>query len=432
MMRWLIHILFIVIFTFNYILEITGISTKLLLILPELFSIYIGLYVLLLFAFKKNAKIQLRYLFFFCAFALHLAIGIIGNHVQPLAVIAGMRTYLKFLPLFFLPLLYAVSEPQLRSQLIVLTVLGIMQLPIATYQRFFQYANVFSGDLIAGTLTSAPSLTIYLVGVIAVMIGFYLKKRISTKTFVVLTAFMFIPTAINETKATVILLPFALIIPTLYEASKEKRIKILATVIPVGVLLILGFNYAYQTFYTEGGRLDAFAFFSSGRAETYLYRGAEASQVTGDSSLEVRRIDAIVLAYKENSKDFFRLVWGVGIGNAAVSFSRKFQGKYNSEFMRLGGKQNSISGFIWEIGLLGIVHVIWLLVLIYLDALNLRKRNDLIGSLALGWIGVTVVFLISLPYQNLITKSELIYPFSYLSGYLSAMSYNKQKNLSVE
>lgn len=428
-MRYMIYTMFFIIFIAEYLFEKFGVQSKIFAALPEMVSIYTGVYVLLVFSINRRAKIRMRYMFFSGFFLLHIAIGIIGNHVQPLAVLAGLRTYLKFIPFFLLPLVYDQDVPRIRSQLIVLLALGIMQLPLALYQKLFEFSYTYSGDYIAGTLRAAPKLTLYLIGTIAVLVGFYLKKRITGKTFALLTAFAFIPTAINETKATIILLPLALLIPTLFEVDKQNRLKILATVIPIGVLLILGFNYAYQMLYTETGRSDAFTFFSSARVEKYLYKGAEAGEVSGESEGEVGRIDAVILAYKENSKDFFRLVWGVGIGNAAVSFSRKFQGKYNAEYMRLGGKMGSIAGFLWEIGLLGIVHVIWLLLLIFSDAIKLRKRDDLVGALALGWIGVTTIFLVSMPYQNLITTNGLIYPFSYISGYLAAMAYDKQKSI---
>ena len=425
MMRWLIYTLFIVVFTVDFILKKTGLNIKILSILPEFLSLIAGAFVLLLFAINKHPKIRLRYWFFFFAFTLHIAIGIIGNHVQPLAVLAGMRTYLKFIPFFLLPLVCNLPGSQIRMQLAMLLFFGVIQLPLALYQRFFEYAHLFTGDYISGTLTAAPILTLYLIGTISVLLAFYLKKRMTTKTFIILIILLFIPTAINETKATVLLLPLALLIPTVYGADKEKRIKILMIVAPVSILLILGFNYAYQTFYTVGERKDAFSFFTSGQAEKYLYKGTQAGEMTGQSESEAGRIDAIIFACKENSKDFFKLVWGVGIGNAAIAFSPKFQGKYVSEYIRLGGRMNNIANFIWEIGILGIVHVIWFLLLIYLDSLRLIHSNDLVGALALGWVGVTAIIFVSLPYQMVITKNELIYPFSYFSGYLAAMSYSQ-------
>lgn len=421
MIRYLILLQFIVIFVGDYVFKKMGLGSKLFSILPEMISLAVGVYVFFYFAFGKGARIQSRYLYFFVSFAVHITIGIIGNKVQPLAIFAGMRTYLHFLPFFLLPLVYDQPDDQVRSQLRLLLALAIGQLPLALYQRVFEYSGQASGDYIAGTLMAAPNLTLFMICTIAVILGFYLKKRLSVKVFVVLIVSAFIPTAINETKATVILLPLALLVPMLFEAKKEQRIKIIATVIPVGVMIIVGFHYIYKSVYS--GRSDVVAFYTTDKAVDYLYKGAQAGKVTGGYETEVGRIDSIVLAYKESSKDFFRLVWGVGIGNAAVSFSHKFQGKYTREYLRLGGKQNSLSHFIWEIGLLGIVHIVCLLLLIFIDAINLRKSQDLVGPLALGWLGVTAILLIAMPYQNLITKSGVVYPFCYFSGLLAAQSY---------
>jgi hypothetical protein len=425
MIRYLILLQFVVIFVGDYVFKKMGLRFKLFSILPEMISFAVGFYVFFFFAFGKGAKIQLRYLYFFVSFAVHITIGIIGNQVQPLAIFAGMRTYLNFLPFFLLPLVYDQPDDQVRSQLRLLLALAIVQLPLALYQRVFEYSDQASGDYIAGTLIAAPNLTLFMIGTIAVILGFYLKKRLSVKMFVVLIVCAFIPTAINETKATVILLPIALLIPLLFEVKKEQRIKIIATVIPVGVVIIVGFHYIYKIVYP--GRSDVVAFYTTDKAVDYLYKGAQAGQVTGEYETEVGRIDSIVLAYKESSKDFFRLVWGAGIGNAAVSFSKKLQGEYTREYLRLGGKQNSLSHFIWEIGLLGIVHIVCLFLLIFIDAVNLCKSQDLVGPLALGWLGVTAILLVALPYQNLITKNAVVYPFCYFSGLLAAKSCSNKR-----
>jgi hypothetical protein len=429
-------LLFISIFIGEYAFKKIGLDFKLFVIIPELISLAIGAYALIYFGINKGIKIRWHYLFLFLAFSVHITIGILVNQVQPFAVIAGLRTYLKFLPFYLLPLVYIQPEKEILSQLKLLLFLAVAQLPLALYQRFFEFSGSKSGDLIAGTLTAAPILTLFLICTISVLVGFYLKKRLTGKAFTILVFALFVPTAINETKATLILLPMALLVPTIFHLSKEARIKILVKMIPICILLLVGFHYAYKAFFVWGSKHDVFSFYTSGKVQEYLYKGAEADEVVGGLESEVGRIDAIVLAYKENSKDFFRLIWGAGIGNAAVSFSKNFQGEYTDEYKRLGGKQNSISHFLWEIGFLGIAHIIWFLVLVFVDALNLRNCRGIVGPVALGWLGVTVVFLISLPYQNIITKNELIYPFIYISGILTAWSsvkttraYDEDENL---
>ena len=426
-MGLLIYVLFGLIFIVDYLLKKFGIENKIMAISPEIIAMILAILVLLYFGKNKGIKVRLPYLFFFAAFSIHITIGLIGNQVQPLAVFAGMRNYLKFLPLYFLPLVYDFQDRQIMGYLKMLLLIAMLEFPLATYQRFVEYAGVATGDYIAGTLEAAPILTIYMICVIAILVGFYLKKKLSRKSFAILVCAAFFPTAINETKATIILLPLAIMVPILIGAEKESRIKIIMTMIPTALILIVAFQLLYKTLYS--GR-DVLEFYTTGKATDYLYKGAQAETVTGEKETEVGRIDSIVLAYKENSKDLFRLIWGVGIGNAAISFSRKFQGQYTEEYLRLGGKKTGISHFAWEIGWLGILHLIWFFVLAFLDANRVKDKNDISGAIAMGWLGVLVVMAISLPYQNILTKDSIMYPFCFISGYIAAKRYQLDRSTS--
>ena len=69
----------------------------------ELISVVITFYVLLLFAIKKKMAIPNSYLLLFAIFTIFVFAGIVLNSVPPGAIFAGMRRYLLFIPLFFLP-----------------------------------------------------------------------------------------------------------------------------------------------------------------------------------------------------------------------------------------------------------------------------------------------------------------------------------------
>ena len=53
-------------------------------------------------------------------------------------------------------------------------------------------------------------LSIFLICVVAVLMGMYLRKQITGKALAVLFLLLLIPTTINETKGTLVLLPIAL------------------------------------------------------------------------------------------------------------------------------------------------------------------------------------------------------------------------------
>jgi len=427
-MQYLIYLLFFIVFIGEYIFPKIGIQHRALAILPEVISIICGVYVLLCIAFNKSMKVQWRYALLYIALLFHIAIGLIGNLVHPLAIISGMRMYLKFLPFYFLPMVYEISKEDIAKQFKFLLGIVILQLPLAVYQRFFEYGRLVTGDYIAGTLGTAPMLTIFLTAAISMFVASYLKDRIGIKELIILLIVAFVPIALNETKASVILLPVAILIPTIFGVKNKEKIRILATTIPLTIILVIGFNSIYKIVYTK--RADMLDFYTSDKIANYMYKSPDPNKIEGKEG-ETGRIDAIILAYRSNADDYFRLFWGVGIGNAAVSFSKKFEGNYTEEYKRLGGKMTSVSHFIWEIGLLGIVLIICFLMLIFNDAMKLKDKKDIVGTIALSWLGVTCITLLIIAYQNIIAKDALVYTFVYYSGYLSAMAYKIQNRLSV-
>lgn len=316
-------------------------------------------------------------------------------------------------------MVYDFSDQQIKKQLKFLLLVAVLQCPLAIFQRFVQFRGLGTGDVIAGTFAAAPILSIYMISVIAVLLSFFLNEEIKPKFFLMILVVLFIPTAINETKATMILLPIALIIPVLFAPRHKSKLKLMVTVWTLIAMFLVGFNFMYSQFYTK--RSDVFEFYSSDQVKTYLYVGMEADNVSDDiRESEVGRIDAIIYAITENSDDFFRLIWGVGIGNAAASFSKFLAGDYLEEYTRLGGKQNALSHMLWEIGIIGVILVFLLFYLIFFDAKVVRNIAGTSGTLALGWIGVLAVLAMSVPYQNIIGMNVISYLFCYISGYVAA------------
>ena len=128
-------------------------------------------------------------------------------------------------------------------------------------------------------------------------------------------------------------------------------------------------------------------------------------------------IPSVTYANQEND---IHTVFGVGLGNASMSFSDKFAGEYTDEYLRLGGKQTGISHLLWEVGLLGVIIGFPLFYLFFSDAVRVKELDTISGALALGLIGVVGILLLALPYQNIITQQTTNYLFLYLAGYTAS------------
>ena len=161
-----------------------------------------------LIATKRLGRIPLRYVLLFSAFCYVVISGALVNHLSPEVLFAGLRTYFKYVPLFLLPFAYDYSDRDIKYQFVALLCLGLLQIPVSFYQRFIQYRDSHRVDVITGTLAGGGSgtLSIVLVSMVTAIIALYLGKRISVRWAFGLGLLLLLPTTINETKVTPILL----------------------------------------------------------------------------------------------------------------------------------------------------------------------------------------------------------------------------------
>jgi hypothetical protein len=125
-------------------------------------------------------------------------------------MLAGVRSYIKFLPFFLLPIVHRFTARQLQTQLVFLLMLALLQTPLAFYQRFVEFADsMHTGDPVRGTLTTSSGMSMFLVCAIAGVVVAYLHGRLRLRTMLLIAAWLFAATTINETKATLLLLPVA-------------------------------------------------------------------------------------------------------------------------------------------------------------------------------------------------------------------------------
>jgi hypothetical protein len=152
--------------------------------------------------------------------------GIIVNSVEPAPIFAGIRYYLRAIPMFFLPAVFLFKERQVRDQLFVLLGIAVVQLPLAIHQRLATRAmGEYTGDWTSGTLLISSIMSTYLICCACVLAAFYLRKRLTISAFLLLTLLMLAPTTLNETKGTMILFPVGLTVVFLVGSEAEARMK---------------------------------------------------------------------------------------------------------------------------------------------------------------------------------------------------------------
>lgn len=430
-MNKIVYILFVSIFTLDYLSLEVHILSHYVTWVPEVLSVVVLMMIALKAAAEHSFDITARYVILFIIISIFISIGIIINSVAPGTIVVGLRVYLKYLPFFLLPVVHEFSCADFQKQIKVLLIFSMLQLPLVIYQRLFQFKGISSGDVVSGTLNDSSILSIYLISGIAILLAFYMKNLIKTHLFILILLVLFLPTTLNETKGTLILLPFALLIPALLLPKKNQMLKQMAP-FSIFIILVVIFVLIYDVA-TPGGRMGSSVvdFMSSkDRVEHYLFGGAASKDVGSINSdtLQIRkddrvgRIDSILLPLRILSDDPYRLFFGLGIGNVSDSFISQFSGEY-SRYVELGSVRTVLSQLLWELGVGGVLLVLCFLCIVLIDAYHLRVDDDIYGAFALGWVSVIIMMVVSFPYKNLIVFNVLGYLFFYFSGCLAARRY---------
>jgi hypothetical protein len=231
-----------------------------------------------------------------------------------------------------------------------------------------------------------------------------------------LAAWLFLPTTINETKATLLLLPFALAVPALLIPGKAHLLRKLMPLFAVGVIGVTAFVFVYNYLiqYREyAGPISEY--FSGDTLRYYLYTGA-----ANQDEAYIGRFDSIEIALEHTSRDPLKLAFGYGAGNVSESFLPEFAGRYWSYFLRFGVGETQVTTFLWEIGVVGLLAYLYLFALVGRDALTLARSKDPAAWLGQLWAVAVVIMTFALIYKAVFSMNDFGYLFWYFSGVVAS------------
>ena len=390
---------------------------------PELSSLAACILILFLSIRRGFAPIRAAIWIVMFIIALQLLFGLLANHVQVGTAIVGARIYLRCVPFLLLPLVAIPTEKDLRNQFRLLLILGVIQLPIAVHQKLTTMSRdttmvryLTSGDQTFGTLMNSAILSIFLICLATVVFSAYLRNRISLKITLPILAILLFPTTINSTKATIFIIPFALLLPVFFMPGHHFRkhavaaVAILATFLS-GFITIHDYLIAPRWGY---GLLDFLTM--QGRVEGYLMKDADIG-TTG----QVGRVDSLVLPFKAFKSDPVSMTLGLGMGSITESsFGSSYTGEYYSKYGNLSGP--TASRLLWETGVLGLTLVSLLILLMFDEARKIRLRDDAVGILAHSWLAIVPIMFIAMIYKDTLNHATIGILFWYYSGVVIASS----------
>ncbi|MBN1239524.1 MAG: hypothetical protein JXB36_13555 [Gammaproteobacteria bacterium] len=419
-MNLLVILLFISIFTMGYLVHQLQVLSGYWVLVPELLSGVALLIVLARLVGGRKAMLDWRYGVFFAIFVFVLLFGFLAQSTPAGVVVAGLRNYVKFIPFFLLPLVYPFTSRQLKMQMGVLLTLLFLQTPLALYQRFVQFADkMHTGDPVRGTATTSSALTLLMCCGIALIVTLYLRKRIKLPMLLVGIAFLGLPTMLNETKSTLLMMPIAVLAPALFMPSGSRPLKKMIPLVAVGCAALLSYMAVYNTLiqHRDDGK-ELGSFLTEGHIEDYLYTGF----AEGDGTW-IGRFDSIALAMRGISGDPLRVAFGYGAGNVSESALPGFDGQYVAYVELYGVDVTQISNFMWEIGIVGLAGYLLLYWFVFRDARRLSKRDDAAGMLGQAWAVVAVIMGMALFYKSIFAMNEVAYLFWFFSGVVAREAY---------
>ena len=184
-MQALVIALLVQIAIVEYLIESRGLLSRYAILIPELLSGVALLVVLVRIMGGARIAFDWRYGVFLAALLFTMTFGFAVQDVPEGAMLAGARSYLKFLPFFLLPAVHRFTPRQLQTQLMLLFAIALAETPLALYQRFVEFSSsMHTGDPVKGTLTTSSALSMFLVATIAGAVVFYLRGRLKLATLI--------------------------------------------------------------------------------------------------------------------------------------------------------------------------------------------------------------------------------------------------------
>lgn len=370
------------------------------------------------------------YWLIFSTVLVSIAAGVLANRVEPGPIVSGLRYYVRAIPFFLLPAVFHFSERQIVNQLKFMGVIAMLQVPLAVSQRLDNLRVAGStGDTTQGTLLNSAILSIFLIGVISVLLGLAMRGVIRVRTAVVMFLACVVPTALNETKATLFLLPIAVLVTFLAGARPGARLRAGVIALTSVTVFLAIFVPVYDSLIVTRGayaaKLSDF-FTSEGRASAYMYSGAQ----IGDTE-NVKRIDAIIVPLRFLAEDPVRFVLGVGVGNASRSqLGKQFEGAYLDSIGAFLG--TSFAMVTTELGMLGLLLAWMLHWRVFSDARSLAGGgSDVMSALATGWCGVVALITVAYFYKSLIVYDSMTVLFWYFSGLIAAERMRRESGVGT-
>lgn len=408
-----------------------------LLFLPELLS---GLALLLIMGeLARTGRIQLagKYVLLITVLLLTVAFGLVVSEATTGPIVGGLRLYGKYLVFFLLPIVFVVTESNLKVQLLAVLGFMLVQLPIVLLQRFVLYTGQ-SGDAAKGTMSTGSMMSVVLLFGVSVIVAMYHQGYLSRWRALLIGLLVAIPPMLAEAKGAFLLLPLAILLPGFYAPVLEGRGRgaraVLSVAICVGGLAIFSLLYSLaestnaSRAESGGYRTSVVEFFRN----PSLVLDYMAPQLSGhERDNRVGRLDGVAAPITEFWGDASRMVSGLGVGAITDSPIDVFSSDQHKDIVDTALVEYvAMARLLWEFGFFGTGLILLAYFAVWRDARRLSEQRSLEGALALAWVAVVPIYLAAMFWKNVIANNTIMYLFVYFSGVVVAAAYRSAREQS--
>ena len=414
-----VYLLFLGILFLDWLSEKWFLIPRQITWLPELLSIIVLLYIILASAKFKKIPFEAPYLLVYLFAGLTL-FGIIINNVDVSVAIAGVRNHLKFLPFFLLPFYYDLSDDFMEKFVKFILFFSFLQCPVAVLQRLLYETR--SGDVVGGTLgaNTSGTLSLFCAFVIVFWTAYYFKYRLKTGNYLLGLFLLFLPMGITETKISLFLIPLIFFSIVFFIPEAKTKIRYFVFVLVSIGLILIAYKSIYNYFYASSQQRGIETYITNPeKTIDYIYHKKFRESGT------LNRIPQILFAFDNINNDLKHLLFGVGAGNASGSFFHRSVGSYYITYKRFEIDNIFIANMLWEYGILGTLLYFSMSIFIFFKIYSLRIMERTNGTIAIGFLGMSVVLLLSTVYLNTTRVNIYIYLYWFLAGYLMNLYYFK-------
>jgi hypothetical protein len=277
------------------------------------------------------------------------------NKTSIFDIVSYLIIYIRY-PLFFM-ILADIDIPYktIKTFVVMFLVLIYLQIP----EVVFRYLALgIRGDEVSWTLGTwgTTNIGIYSMYASCIILAHGILKGLRAKHFISISLF-FIPALLGEIKALILISPVMVLILIAFAPFRTRLLKFSAMIMSVFVIASVSFLvYSNWGLIHKSKGIDGFI--------QSIYNVANA-QTTLEEKYKVNRLGTFFAIYNAISLNPTNLIWGFGPGASLTGGFSKRTGRVISEFISEGAPLNQLGATIGDVGIVGLVLYLWILISIW-------------------------------------------------------------------